>query len=69
MTSASNHFEYRLRLMDYHGDQKSLHHDESILDGAGNDGWDLACAVPIVEDGKTVKILYCLKKHSKRSMI
>jgi hypothetical protein len=69
MISTANHFEYKLRLMDYHDTQKSLQYDESILDGAGNDGWDLASAVPIVEGGKTVKILYCMKKHSKRSMI
>ena len=67
--SLSSHFEYKLRQLDYHGDQKSLHHTEAILDGSGQDGWDLVTAVPIVEDGKTVRILYCLKKHSRRTTI
>ncbi|HXE41436.1 MAG TPA: hypothetical protein VN516_00320 [Candidatus Baltobacteraceae bacterium] len=66
---ATNHFEYKIRQMDYHGDPKNLLLDESILDGSGHDGWELVSAVPIVEHGKTVRILYCMKKQSKRSMI
>ena len=69
MPSTPNHFEYKLRLMDYHDNQKSLHHDEVVLDGYGTDGWDLAAAIPIVEEGKTVRIVYCLRKPSKRSLI
>lgn len=67
--SVSSHFEYKLRQVDYVGDQKSLHHAEIILDGSGHDGWDLVTAVPIIEAGKTVRILFCLKKHSRRSIV
>jgi hypothetical protein len=69
MSSHSNTFEYTIRQLEYHVDQKSLHHAEIILGGLGSDGWDLAAAVPIVEEGKTVRILYCLRKHTKRSII
>jgi hypothetical protein len=55
--------------MDYHGTQKALGHDQSVLEGLGSDGWELASAVPIVEEGKTVRIIYCLKKQSRRSII
>jgi hypothetical protein len=55
--------------MDYHGTQKALHQDQNFLDGLGEDGWDLAAAVPIVEDGKTVRIVFCLKKQSRGSYI
>jgi hypothetical protein len=55
--------------MDYHNDKKNLLQDEGILDAYGQDGWELASAVPIVEDGKTVRILYCLKKQSRRAII
>ncbi len=67
--TASNHFQYLLRQTDYHGTQKELHQDQSFLDGLGSDGWELAAAVPIVEDGKTVRIVYCLKKQSKGSFM
>jgi len=69
MSSAANHFEYKICQMDYHGNQKNFHHEESVLDGSGHDGWEVAAAVPIVEDGNTVRILYCMKKQSKRSLI
>ncbi len=55
--------------MDYQGTHKGLLHDQSILEGLGSDGWELAAAVPIVEEGKTVKIVYCLKKGSHHSLI
>ena len=67
--STSNNFQYLLKQTEYEGTQKSLHHDQSILEGFGSDGWELAAAVPIVEDGKTVRIVYCLKKQSRRSFI
>lgn len=66
---AGLHFEYKIRQLDYRGDQKNLTHDEHILDASGNDGWELVSAVPIVEDGKTVRIAYCMKKVSRRSII
>jgi hypothetical protein len=69
MSSTSNQFQYLLRQTDYQGTQKWLQHDQSFLEGLGNDGWDLAAAVPIVEEGKTVRLLYCLKKQSRRSFI
>jgi len=69
MSSNSNVFEYTIRQLEYHEDQKSLQHAETILAGLGGDGWDLAAAVPIVEQGKTVRIMYCLRKHSRRSLI
>ncbi|HTV61008.1 MAG TPA: hypothetical protein VMH30_00410 [Verrucomicrobiae bacterium] len=65
----TNQFQYQLRQVEYQGTQKGLQHDQSFLDGMGNDGWDLAAAVPIVEDGKTVRVLYCLRKQSRHSMI
>jgi len=67
--STSNHFQYLLRQMEYEGTQKGLHHDQTVLEGLGSDGWELAAAVPIVDEGKTVRIVYCLKKHSKGSFI
>ncbi|HEU5397576.1 MAG TPA: DUF4177 domain-containing protein [Verrucomicrobiae bacterium] len=67
--AAGNHFEFKLRQLDYHGDPKSLINDEHILNASGGDGWELVSAVPIVENGKTVRILYCLKKHSRHSLI
>jgi len=67
--STSNYFQYLIRQMDYHGTQKALGHDQSVLEGLGSDGWELASAVPIVEEGKTVRIIYCLKKQSRRSII
>jgi hypothetical protein len=69
MSSASNHFEYKIRQMDYQFDQKHFHHEENVLDGSGHDGWEVVSAVPIVEEGKTVRILYCMKQQSKRSLI
>ena len=66
---ASNTFQYLLRQTEYEGSEKSLHHDQSILEGLGSDGWELAAAVPIVAEGKTVRIVYCLKKTSRRSFI
>jgi hypothetical protein len=67
--STSNTFQYLLRQTDYEGTPKSLQHEQTILEGFGSDGWELAAAVPIVEEGKTVRIVYCLKKHSKGSFI
>ena len=67
--SHTNHYQYLIRQMDYHGTQKALHHDQNFLDGLGEDGWELATAVPIVEDGKTVRIVFCLKKQSRGSYI
>ena len=67
--STSNNFQYLLRQTDYHGTQKGLQHDQGLLEGLGSDGWELVSAMPIVEDGKTVRILYCLKKTSRRSLI
>ncbi len=64
-----NSFEYKIRQTDYHGDAKSLHLEENVLSGVGSDGWQLVSAVPIIENGKTVKILHYLVKHSKHSMI
>ena len=69
MSSGTSHFEYKIREMDYHASQKQFHREESVLDGSGHDGWEVAAAVPIVEDGNTVRILYCMKKQSKRSLI
>jgi hypothetical protein len=51
MSSSSNHFEHKIRQLDYHNDKKSLQQDEGILDAYGQDGWELASAVPIVEEG------------------
>jgi len=65
----TNRYQYLIRQTDYHGTQKGLHHDQSFLDGLGEDGWNLTAAIPIVEDGKTVRIIYCLKKESKGSYI
>ncbi len=65
----SNNFQYLLKQTEYEGTQKGLHHDQTILEGFGSDGWELAAAVPIVEEGKTVRIVYCLKKTSRRSFI
>ena len=48
---ASNTFQYLLRQTEYEGSEKSLHHDQSILEGLGSDGWELAAAVPIVAEG------------------
>jgi hypothetical protein len=67
--STTNQFQYLIRQTDYQGNQKGLHHDQSFLEGLGSDGWDLAALVPIVEEGKTVRLLYCLKKQSKGSFI
>jgi len=69
MSSGSNHFEYKIRLMDYQDNQRSLIHDEAVLEGVGSDGWELVSAVPIVEGGKTIRIIYYLKKQSRRPMI
>ncbi|HEY3761628.1 MAG TPA: hypothetical protein VGN23_07765 [Verrucomicrobiae bacterium] len=69
MSSQSSIFEYNLRELEYQSDQKNFQDIEIILDGLGSDGWDVAAAVPIVEQGKTVRILYCLRKHSRRSLI
>lgn len=52
MHTGHNHFEYKIRLMDYKDSQKSLLHDEAVLEGIGVDGWELVSAVPITEDGK-----------------
>jgi hypothetical protein len=67
--SHTNHYQYLIRQMEYHGTQKALHQDQNFLDGLGDDGWNLTAAVPIVEDGKTVRIIYCLKKESRGSYI
>jgi hypothetical protein len=67
--STSYNYQYLLRQTEYHGTQKALHQDQNFLDGLGEDGWDLAAAVPIVEDGKTVRIVFCLKKQSRGSYI
>jgi len=67
--STTNHFQYLLRQTEYHGTQKGLHQDQSFLEGLGSDGWDLTAVVPIVEEGKTVRLLYCLKKQSRGSFI
>lgn len=69
MPHAPNSFEYKIRQTDYHGDAKSIHLEENVLSGVGSDGWELVAAVPIVEGGKTVKILHYMVKQSKRSMI
>ena len=69
MPSSSSHFENKIRQLDYHNDTKSLQHSECILDAYGQDGWELASAVPIVEGGKTVRVLYCMKKQTKRAII
>jgi hypothetical protein len=55
--------------MDYKDSQRSLLHDEAVLEGIGGDGWELVSAVPITEDGKTIRIVYYFKKQSSRSMI
>ncbi len=55
--------------MEYQNNAKALTRDQSVLEGLGSDGWELAAAVPIVEEGKTERILYCFKKHSHRSII
>jgi len=65
----TNHFQYLVRQSEYESTQKGLHHDQTILEGLGGDGWDLATVVPIVEDGKTVRIVYYLKKQSTGSLI
>ena len=65
----SNNFQYLLKQTEYEGSQKGLHHDQAILEGLGSDGWELAAAVPIVAEGKTVRIVYCLKKTSRRSFM
>jgi len=62
--ATSNHFQYLLRQVDYEGTQKNLHTEQIGLDSLGNDGWELAAAVPVVEAGKTVRIVFCLKKHT-----
>jgi hypothetical protein len=67
--TASNHFQYLIRQEEYEGTQKGLHHDQSFLEGLGNDGWDLTAVVPIVENGKTVRLVYCMKKQSRGSFI
>ncbi len=69
MSSNSNHFEYKIRLMDYQDSHRSLLHDEAVLEGLGSDGWELVSVVPIVEGGKTIRIVYYLKKQSRRPMI
>ena len=69
MHSGPNHFEYKIRLMDYQDNQRSLLHDEAVLEGLGGDGWELVSAVPIVDGGKTIRIIYYFKKQSRRSMI
>ena len=69
MHSGPNHFEYKIRLMDYQDSQRSLLHDEAVLEGLGSDGWELVSAVPITEHGKTIRMVYYFKKQSRRSMI
>ena len=69
MHTGHNHFDYKIRLMDYKDSQRSLLHDEAVLEGIGGDGWELVSAVPITEDGKTIRIVYYFQKQSSRSMI
>jgi len=69
MHTGPNHFEYKIRLMDYQDSQRSLLHDEAVLEGIGVDGWELGSAVPITEHGKTIRIVYYFKKQSRRSVI
>jgi hypothetical protein len=67
--ATTNHFQYIVRQTEYEGTQKGLHHDQSFLEGLGGDGWDLATVIPIVEGGKTVRLVYYLKKQSTGSLI
>ena len=62
--ATSNHFQYLLRQVDYDGTQKNLQREQVGLESLGNDGWELAAVVPVVEEGTTVRIVFCLKKHT-----
>jgi len=56
-------YEYKIMPVDV-ADSESLDQDESILNGLGQEGWELVAAVPIIhkpEEG-TYRVDYCLKR-------
>jgi hypothetical protein len=55
-------YEHQVMPVTYNGDIQGLAQDDSILNGLGKEGWVLVSAVPVVRNGNTVQILYCLMR-------
>jgi hypothetical protein len=55
-------YEHQIMPVDFNGDRNSLAQDDSILNGLGKEGWVLISAVPVVRNGNTVQILYCMMR-------